>query len=199
MIKLLDKVRHIEQLYLRGEFSYFNLDNLVNLKVLSLYGSINESFNFDLFKNLCNRLEDLNIILNNFDEKIFSKLFDGNKFSKLKSFSIRNYNMKRLKKEFINRFPNIYQLFISDCNLEEIEADAFSNFRHLCCLDLSQNQLKFIEKDTFSNLKNLQKLDLSENKLTNLSKELIAITIPMTHIVMENTNFKTFSSYWVRC
>ena len=53
--RLLDQIPHIQRLCLHGNLSYFNLDNLVNLKHLSLDGFIYTSFNFELFKNLCNR------------------------------------------------------------------------------------------------------------------------------------------------
>ena len=58
---LLDQVSHIQELHLNVNLSYFNLDNLVNLRVLSLSGTIAENFNFELFKNLCNQLEDIRI------------------------------------------------------------------------------------------------------------------------------------------
>ena len=50
----------IEELHLHGNFSNFNLDSLVNLRELSIAGYIDKSFNFELFKNLCNQLENLN-------------------------------------------------------------------------------------------------------------------------------------------
>ena len=56
LTQVLDQVPHIKILFLRGNFSHFNLDHLFNLDVLSLVGTINESFNIDLFKNLCNQL-----------------------------------------------------------------------------------------------------------------------------------------------
>ena len=194
---LMSQVKHIEHLFLHGSFSYFNLDNLSNLKELSLVGTINENFNYELFKNLCNQLDAIYICLNKFDDKTFLKLFDGHNFSKLQNFVIRKYNIKILKKEFINRFPKLRQLFISECNLEEIELDAFSNSQQLFCLDLSQNRLKFIEKNMFLNLMNLEVLDLSKNELKNLDKEIIGITRFLNvDIILENNDFATFNCYW---
>jgi hypothetical protein len=45
--QLLGQVQQIQYLFLRGKFSYFNLDSLDNLKLLSLVGTINEDFNFE--------------------------------------------------------------------------------------------------------------------------------------------------------
>ena len=99
---LLEQLPTIQQLYLHGNFSYINLDSLVNLRELSIAGYIDEKFNIDLFKNLCNQLEILKIVLANLDEKSFFKLFDGCNFPYLLYFSLRYFNVKRLKKEYIN-------------------------------------------------------------------------------------------------
>lgn len=56
---ILDKFQSIEILHLHGKFPYFNLDKLINLKLLYLNGDISENFNFELFKNLFNQLEIL--------------------------------------------------------------------------------------------------------------------------------------------
>ena len=59
-LKLLDYLQTIEYLTLRGEFSNFKLDSLVNLKSLTLGGKIDrDDLNFGLFKNICNQLEIL--------------------------------------------------------------------------------------------------------------------------------------------
>lgn len=196
--ELLDQVQQIDQLLLNGNLSYFNLDYLLNLKSLSIAGTISESFNFELFKNLCNRLEDINIELTNVDDRKFSKLFDGHQFSKLVNFSMRNYNITRLKKEFINRFPLLDQLFLAECNIEEIEFDAFSNCKKLRRLDLSQNRIKSIAKETFSNLRKLEIIDLSSNELTKVDATYIGVSRFMVEILLKNYNYATFNYYWFR-
>ena len=103
LTRLLDQLPHIQRLCLHGNFSYFNLDNLVNLKVLSLDGFTYTIFNYELFKNLCSQLENINIRLNNINEKEFFKLFDGYNFPYLVNLTIEHLKMKRLKKKFINR------------------------------------------------------------------------------------------------
>ena len=189
--KILDDVRHIEELFLRGDFSYFDLDSLFNLKTLSLSGTIKDSFNIELFKNLCNQIEILNLSLSKIDLKTFYKLFDCHNFLNLDSLALISCNIKKLEKEFINQFPMLRKLFLIDCNLEVIEQDIFSNLKQLKCLDLSHNRLKFIEKDTFSNLKNLQILDLSKNQLTNLDAAFTGVRNSVD-IFLENEELKTF-------
>ena len=143
--KLCDQLRNIEQLSLSGDLSYFNLDDFVNLKSLVLKGVINDDFNFQLFKNLCNQLEQLSI-LSYIDSEVLFKLFDGHNFSNLRSLVIMHCNIQLLKKEYIpNRFPMLRHLFIHYCNIEAIENDAFSNLTRLNCLDLSNNSLRFIK------------------------------------------------------
>ena len=46
---IFDDLPNIEKLTLNGKMSNFNLDSLVNLRDLSLAGTINEDFNFDLY------------------------------------------------------------------------------------------------------------------------------------------------------
>ena len=194
MTQLLDQVKHIEQFELNAHHSDYNLDYLFNLKLLSLRGIITQDFNYELFKNICCQLEEVNIALVNVDEK---KLLDGYNFPYVKNFAIRRSNIKRLnKKSIINRFPFLRQLFILQCNLEEIEPGAFSNIKQLECLDLSQNRLKFIEKDTFLSLKNLQTLDLSKNELTYLNAEFSGVR-NSAEIILENIKFGTIRRYFI--
>ena len=167
--RLLDKVPHIQELYLGGNLCYFNLDSLVNLRVLSLFGVTEKNFNFELFKNLCNQLESIKIISNN--KKTLVQLFDGYNFD----LTIKLFDIKRLTKEFINRLPIARQLNISYCNIEVIESDSFSNMQQLTSLNLSLNRIESIEKNAFSNLKNLETLDLSYNKLTKFDPKFIGL------------------------
>jgi hypothetical protein len=149
--RLLDKIQHIEKLTLTGDFSYINLEKLVNLKMLTLNGSVNESsFNVELFKNLCNQITKLSVVLKDIDENTLFKLFDGHNFSNLRSLVIMHCNIQLLKKQYIpNRFPMLRHLFIHNCNIEAIENDAFSNLTKLNCLDLSNNSLTFIKENVF--------------------------------------------------
>ena len=195
--QLLDQVNHIKYLFLRGTFSYFNLDDLVNLKLLSLVGTINDDFNFELFRNLCYQIEYLKIQLSNIDEKNFLKLFSRYSFSHLMSFVAIGCKLKRLKKIYISRFPVLTNLFIIDCNIEVIEHKAFSNVKSLRFLDLSQNRIKFIEKKTFSILKNLEVLDLSSNELTDVDSKFIGVS-KSAQFLLDSKKMATFDSYWFK-
>ena len=174
--RLLDQAPHIKELFLSSSLSYFNLDNFVNLRKLLLNGLLDENFNLELFKNLCNRLENIEIIVTNIDEKAAFKLFDGYNFPYLVDLTI-NYisDMKRLTKRFMNGFSTLRKLAISGGKIEVIEHDAFSNMQQLTSLVLSYNRIRFIYKNTFSNLKNLETLNLYGNKLRNFDPEFVGL------------------------
>ena len=174
IFSILNQVPHIQELHLEGKLSYFKLDNLVNLKVLSLSGRIDEEFNFELFKNLCKQLESIKISFY-IDEKTLFKLFNRYKFPYLVDLTIESLNIKRLKKEFINRLSKPKRLNINECEIEIIEHDSFLNMQQLTSLNLSNNRIWHIEKNAFSNLKNLQTLDLSYNNFKKFNRNFIGL------------------------
>ena len=188
--RLLDQVPYIQELYLHGDLSYFSLDNLVNLRVLSLDGYIEKNFNFELFKNLCNQLEILKISIYNIEDEIFFKLFDCYKFPYLLDFTIEFLYMKRLTKEFINRLPKPRRLNLIDCEIEVIESDSFSNIKQLISLNLSRNRIELIEKNAFLKLKNLETLDLSKNRLTKFDRNFIGLR-ESVEVKIENNEFNS--------
>ena len=193
-LELLDLLPSIEYLTLNvhyshrmSDLSYFNLDSLVNLKSLSLTGKLNKDFNFDLFKNICNRLEDLSINLYDIDNKSLAKLFYAHRFPFIQTFSIYlPIETTKLEKNLFNGFPMLQSLSV---NYNNIDRDAFSDLKQLISLDLGYNciysldnmifsclinlkylnlrgnEIKCIEANLFSNLKNLRVLDLSNNQL----------------------------------
>ena len=165
----------LQELELYGNFYYFNLDNFVNLKILSIDGTIDESFNFELFKNLCNQLESLTISFTDIDFKTLFKLFDGCHFPYLQYLSLSECFIERVDKYFTIRFPLIRSLYMHKCQLETIEDEAFSNLKQLFHLGLSENQIRFIGKNAFSNLNNLKVLNLSNNGLTDIDREFFGI------------------------
>ena len=61
----LNELPNIELLCLLGNFSYFNLDNLINLQCLAFNATINEDFNFELFNNLSRQLQELSFSFKN--------------------------------------------------------------------------------------------------------------------------------------
>ena len=166
----------IQQLNLYGKFSYFNLDNFVNLNSISLDGTITEDLNFELFKNLCNQLETLVIKITDIHSKTsLFKLFDGYHFPYLKYLTFSRGFIQRLDKNFINRFPMLICLYIYSCNLETIEDEAFSNLKELFYLGLSGNRVSFIGKNAFLNLKNLKVIDLCNNGLKHIDREFVGL------------------------
>lgn len=162
---LFEQLPYIQELHLKGNLSFFNLDILVNLKKLVLSGTIDEKFNFELFNNLCNQLEDIRIYLTNININIYIKLFVGHTFPFLVYFSLSFLRIRRFKKEFMNGFPKLKQLNISECKIQVIEHDSFKSLEQLFSLNLSNNLIVLIEENAFSNLKNLKQVDLSYNNL----------------------------------
>ena len=145
-----------------------------------------DSFNFEIFKNLCYQLEDIRIRLFKNDEKTLVKLFDNYYFPYLAYLSLQSIYLKNFKKEFFDRFrfPKLKDLDITNY---KNELETFSNLEQLCFLDLSSNLIECIEKNAFSKLKNLQKLDLSSNKLKNFD--------PKRNGLRESTEFCIRNNY----
>lgn len=175
VIENFERLPNLKSLTLEGNLSYFNLDNLVNLKHLSLSGNMKHKFNFEIFKNLCNQLEALTIGFTNIDDNTLFEMFDGHNFSNLESLIFIRCYIKRVHKNFIDRFPMIKHLTIVGCELEVIESDAFFNPNQLDYLDLNGNMIYSIPKNVFSNLKKLETLILRGNKFESLEREYIGV------------------------
>lgn len=194
--KFFDHLPNIQELTLKGRFSNLNLDSLINLKNLTLYGIIIETeFNFDLFKNICKQLENLNIYFYDIDYKGIADLFSDNRFDNMNFLSITIFKFNKLERKFIDRFPMLREFHFNSNKLRTIDFDAFSNSKQLeylslrsnciktlnrryfselgklTTLDLSYNQLKSIGKNMFSSLKKLESLRLSYNKISRLDPE----------------------------
>ena len=171
--KLCDQLRNIEQLSLSGDLSYFNLDDFVNLKSLVLKGVINDDFNFQLFKNLCNQLEQLSI-LSYIDNQVLFKLFDGHCFPNLVKLEYEYCSIIIINKSYFNQFPMLRELSMNNCKIKLIEDDAFLNLKHLVRLDLRENSLKTLDKRIFTELGNLEQLNLSKNRLEYIEKDIFS-------------------------
>ena len=187
--ELFDQLQNIEELRISGNFHYFNFDSLVNLKSILINGYFCDGFNFELFKNLFNQLNELHIIIDNIDYEGLLKLLNGHTFLNLEILDIRQCNIKILEKKFIEQFPNLRIFRMRNCNLEIIENDAFSIAHQLYCLDLRENlfkricsldfsklvnleyfyvrknRIESIENGTFSHMKNLKLIDICDNQL----------------------------------
>ena len=172
--QIVEQLHGIEELYLFGNFSFFNLDNFVNLKKLMLNGTIKEDFNFELFKKICIQLEELYISSSGINNKILFKLFDGgHHFSNLLILKFEKCNITVLKKKFIDQFPMIQKLYINHCNLEKIEDNALSKLKKLTLLNLCDNCINKLDKSVFSELTNLNFLLLDKNPLKKIEKNLL--------------------------
>jgi Leucine-rich repeat (LRR) protein len=190
-------LQKIQDVHFKGKLSYFDLDNFVNLRELSLNGTINEHFNFELFKNLCNKLVILEIFLENIDEKTLVKLFGDYTFPYLENFHVRFANITILKKEFIIRFPKLKNLFINSCHIKFIEKDSFSNLEKLCCLDLRANQIISIEENAFSKFKNIKRIDLSNNQIISIEENAFSKLNNLEQIDLSNNVLETFDPKFV--
>ena len=169
LLKLIDYLPYIEILFLRGDFSYFNLDSLSNLKRLDLYGRIMDDFNFQLFDNLCNQLEYIQISSTNFDDICIDKLFYDRNFPYLATFNICNcFERIKLEKKFFDGLRMLKKLMIFYVRI--VDDDVFSNLIELEELWLSTHHIKFIDKTMFSNLINLKKLYLYCNRIESIEE-----------------------------
>ena len=191
--ELFDQLQNIEELHIGGDFHYFNFDSLVNLKSIIINGSICDGFNFELFKNLYNQINELHICINNIDYEGLLKLLNEHTFHNLEILVISQCNIKRLEKKFIEQFPSLGIFRMSNCNLEIIENDAFSISKKLKYLDLSENIFKNISKLDFSKLSNLEYFYMRKNCLESIEngsfshmKNLKLIELSDNQLVIRN-------------
>ena len=169
-----DHLPNIQELSLKADFSYFNLDSLVNLKNLELIGFLKDDFNFDLFQNLCQQLEELSFLFYDIENNVLYDLFYENHFPYLKSLSLYNCEMDVLKKKFIKRFPMLENLHLDRSNISYIEHNAFSNMKQLVKLNLSDNCIERLDKRHFLELVNLKRLNLNKNRIKSIGKNLFS-------------------------
>lgn len=193
--ELFDQLQNIEELRISGDFYYFNFDSLVNLKSIMINGSFWDGFNFELFNNLFNQLNELHISINNIDYEGLLKLLNGYTFHNLEILEIKQCNIKILEKKFIDQFPNLQIFMMNNCNLEIIENDAFSISKKLKYLDLSENMFKRISKLDFSKLVNLEYFLMRKNCLESIEngtfldmKNLKLIEVSDNQLVIRNLN-----------
>ena len=216
-MQLFENFPNITELELNGTFSDINLDDLVNLEKLTLSGRIGDEFNFELFKNFCNHLQDLTIHIKDLDDEIISKLFYGYTFPYLVKLYIKESQVTKLKEKMFNRFPMLQSLTMHENReLRRIESDAFSSLTNLVELDLHRNciesinqkhfsqlnnlksidlynnRIKCIEENSFSSLKNLTKLDLSVNGLRELNPNLFIGLGNLKYLNLRDNGLKKF-------
>lgn len=140
-------------------------------------------------------MESLSICYSNIDFKTSFKLFDGYHFPNLKYLKLDGFFIKKVNKNFINRFPFLQRLYIKSCHLETIEDEAFSNLKQLNYLGLS-GYFIYIGKNAFLNTKNLKTLDLRYNLLINgltqVDRESFGLENSVEIIIDKKENFMLF-------
>lgn len=191
---LFDQLQRIEYLTLTGDLYYFNLNSLLSLKAFFLIGQLCDGFNFELVKSLCNQIIHISIIIDKTDYEFIAKLFNCHKFPHIDSLDIRNCDIRRLEKKFIEKFPRLELFRMSNCNLDTIEDGVFSNL-NLIYLDLRQNLFKTLYKKDFSKL-NLEEFNMSKNKLESIEdgifsdmKNLLKINLSDNQLVIPSLKF----------
>ena len=158
-----------------SDLCYFSLDCLVNLKCLSLSGRLHKDFNFDLFKTICNQLENLSINFPNVNNRFLAKLFSKHQFPVLQTFNIRlPEKIKKLDKKLFNGFSTLQNLILHYDRFQGINKDVLSNLKQLTCLDLRRNWIGSLEGIDFSGLTNIKYLNLSENSLNSIDAKQFA-------------------------
>ena len=196
LLKLIEYLPYIEVLHLNGDFSYFNLDSLTNLKRLQLYGRIMDDFNFNLFDNLCNQLEFIVIKCLNLDDKYLEKLFYGRNFPYLTCLFILDSlaNFKLEKKLFDGLRMLKYMIFFQNKTLGKIDKDTFSNLLDLQELRLSYSCIEFIDKTLFSNLINFKKLNICGNRLESIEENSFSNLHNLEYLDMSNNQLRSLSA-----
>ena len=181
---------YIEALELNATYlSEFSLDKFVHLKILCIYGNIEKDFNYGLFDNLSNQLEELKIACD-FSNKRLVKFFYGQTFPFLSKLILYQSSITKIEKEMFDAFPSLlYLTIIKNKQLRIIDPDAFSNLKHhLCYLNLSENRIKSIGKRHFSGLNKLQTIDLSNNRLERLRKDAFLSQVESLECLNLNNN-----------
>ena len=187
--RIFENLPNIKELELNGVFSDINLNDLVNLEKLKLTGKIFDQnfyfdnlekkffsgqidynfFNFGLFENLCNQLEELSIDISNIDDEMFSQLFYDQHFSRLKRLHIMNSEITKLEKEIFEGFPMLQYLSITgNKRLREIDTNVFSNLKNsLKNLDLRCNNLTYFDLKILDKTASIEKINLTGNSIIN--------------------------------
>ena len=185
--ELSEYLPNIETLALKGYFSNLNLDNLINLKNFYLSCDLMDDFNFDIFKSICNQLEDIAIICETIDDKFLAKFFYDYNFPYLHKLVLSKTKITKLEKKFFDRFPMLQKLLVCENReLRKIDYDAFSNSKHLISLFLNNNCIESIDKKIFSNLTNIETLVLDGNPLGHIEENVFSDLKSLRNLCLSN-------------
>lgn len=193
-MRVFQHLSSIEELNIKGVFSDLNLDSLVNLKSLKINGSIDKDFNNDLFKNICENLQELSISLNGLNEEKFIKLFFGLHFPNLHTLKIGCNQMTKIEKKFFDGFSMLQNLSIY--YIKEIDFDAFSNLTQLVDLVFYNNNLESLDQRTFSKLLNLENLYLSDSRIVSLEENMFSNLKNLANLNLSNNELSMLNPNW---
>lgn len=169
--------------------SYFSFDRLEHLKALSIFGHYKKNFNFGLFDNLCNHLEELLVYICEINNRGFAKLFYGRNFPFLNKLIIKQTSITKIEKKLLDAFPALQVLAITENDrLRIIDQDAFSNSKQLISLNLSNNRIMSIGRNLFSHLTKLRVLKLSNNRLKSIPKNVLSSQVESLKIIDLSNN-----------
>lgn len=192
LVKLLEQLPSVKKLTLYGRLSNFHLDNMIHMRELSLKGFLDNDFNYDLFKNICNQLTDISISYSNIDDEKMNKLFDDHHFPNLSKLCIEETKITKLDaKTTFSQFQILKELTLCDnLDLEIIDYEFFSNLKQLTrftwmdrWMNRSINKLKPIgfDKSHFSKLTNLEYLRLN-GKIERIEENMFSNLKNLTHL-----------------
>lgn len=175
-------------------FSDINLDDLVNLGKLSISGKIDDQFNFELFKIICNNLQELSISLYNISNEQITQLFYGLSFPNLVKLNIEISKITKLEKKMFEGFPRLQSLTIANNEeLRKIAKNTFSNLTNLVDLNLSWNCIDEINKRHFSKLMRLKSLDLKANRIESIEDNIFSNLKKLKKLDLCSNNFPEFN------
>ena len=193
-VKLFDQLPQVQKLTLIGRFSNFNLDNMLSLQDLSLKGSLDKDFNYDLFsKSLCHRLTDLSIDCSNIDDETTNKLFVYHRFTNLLKLRIMNSKITRLENKTFGLFETLVDLKINNNEtLKSIDYDCFSSLKRLVRLNLTKNSIESFDRRHFLELSNLEYLKLSESNVSQLEGNVFLNLKNLVHLDLSYCKVENF-------
>jgi len=144
----------------------FNVDDLLNLKLLNLY-------NYDIREipkemGILTNLTTLDLGSNKI---VQIPIDDFGQLTNLKMLDLSDNKINQISSDLLGKLTNLTTLDLSWNYIEEIP-EAISILINLEILNLNGNNIKRVPNDLFNKLTNLQELYLENNDITQISDEL---------------------------
>lgn len=145
------------------------LDNLVNLRNISLSGMSISDLPFDTF-----------FTLENFE-----------------MCALDNNDLEMLHKDLISKNLNLVYFGASFNQIKSLDPSFFRNNLKLRDIHLTNNRIKTIDQDLFSSLKNIEKIVLSYNLIESVTANTFS-SLPKLRVLHLNSNFiNKLNQYWL--